>query len=63
MKLKFKHDDVICVELSQHELIVINNALNEICNGISIPHFETRIGASVLEVEELLRDVTRIIDT
>jgi len=42
------------VQLSFEEVIVINNALNEICHGISLPEFQTRIGVSLKNVENLL---------
>ena len=34
------------ISFSQDELLVINNALNEICNGVHIddPEFQTRMG-------------------
>ena len=31
--------------IDENELLILNSALNEICNGISVPEFETRIGA------------------
>ncbi|HBK4844300.1 hypothetical protein L3070_18450 [Enterobacter cloacae complex sp. ECL405] len=40
--------------LGENELLILNSALNEICNGISVPEFETRIGASKEEVCTLL---------
>jgi hypothetical protein len=44
--------------LSIGELNLINNAINEVCNGIDIPEFSTRIGASVEEVATLLREIS-----
>ena len=50
------------VELSTLELLILNNALNEICNGVDISAFETRLGASRAEVTELLREIGTCID-
>jgi hypothetical protein len=46
------------VELSLQELLIINNALNEICNGISLHgEFSTRIGCSLEDARELLEKI------
>jgi len=38
------------VELTRDELEIINNALNEVCNGIHLKgEFDTRMGCSVEE--------------
>lgn len=39
--------------LTKDDLCIILSALNEICNGIDIFEFETRIGASKVEVQLL----------
>jgi len=49
--------DKMIVSLSSTELIIINNVLNEICNGVDIPEFETRIGYSREQVEKLLDQI------
>ncbi len=46
------------IEFSQAELGVINNALNEVCSGIDIPEFQTRMGSSIDEVRELLSKIS-----
>ncbi|HDT3137103.1 TPA: hypothetical protein QIF81_002943 [Enterobacter asburiae] len=48
--------------LGENELLILNSALNEICNGISVPEFETRIGASKEEVCTLLSQIGCILD-
>ena len=48
--------------LGENELLILNSALNEICNGISVPEFETRIGASKEEVCTLLSEIGWILD-
>jgi len=47
------------LSLSHDELVVINNALNEVCNGLSFDEdeFQTRIGHSRTMVQDLLRKV------
>src|SRR6185437_11150217 len=43
------------IEFSRDELGVINNALNEVCNGISLEgEFDTRMGCTVDEARALL---------
>lgn len=49
------------VSLSINELVAINNALNEICHGIDLFEFETRIGAPRQEVESLLKSIGSLI--
>lgn len=57
MKCIGKNKDFTTVELSTADLEIINNALNEICNGVEIPAFQTRIGYDLEVVEKLLADV------
>ena len=43
------------VELTSDELGIINNALNEVCNGIDLQgEFETRMGCTIDEARQLL---------
>jgi len=49
------------VELGAQELVIVCNALNEVCNGINLhDEFETRIGASVEEARRLLARLLQI---
>lgn len=50
-------DRSVVIELSDRELILINNALNEVCNGIDVPEFETRLGGTTEEASRLLREI------
>ena len=45
--------------VDEAELLIVNNALNEVCNGISIDDFEfsARLGAEHEEARALLRRV------
>jgi hypothetical protein len=46
------------VELTKDELGIINNALNELCNGIDLGgEFDTRMGCTVEEARELLAKI------
>jgi hypothetical protein len=42
------------LELSPDDLCLLNNALNEVCNGVDVPEFHTRMGASLEEARNLL---------
>jgi len=53
--------DEATVRLSKAELVIVNNALNEVCHGIDVPEFATRIGTSIQEVSKLLEDVNRLL--
>jgi hypothetical protein len=48
--------------MSRDELLLVNAALNEVCNGIEVFEFETRLGASRQRVADLLREVGLLID-
>ena len=52
----------ITAQFTADELLIINNALNEICNGIDVDEFGTRIGASTDEVRSLLTSVGSLIE-
>ena len=47
-------DDSITMRLSEGEVYILKNALNEVCNGIDVPEFQTRMGVERDEVEALL---------
>jgi len=40
---------------------MINNVLNEVCNGLSIPDFEAKIGESLEFVEQLLSERSKVV--
>jgi hypothetical protein len=42
------------IHLTDPELRVVCNCINETCNGIALPEFEIRVGAERGEVEILL---------
>jgi hypothetical protein len=53
------------VVLSRAELLILNNALNEACNGVAIEEseFSTRLGAERSEAKRLLADLGDVIDS
>jgi hypothetical protein len=55
-------DHDVTLRLSIHELVVINNALNEVCNGIEVPEFRARIGAPPDQVQLLSDSVSAAIE-
>jgi hypothetical protein len=50
------------IGISRDELLVVNASLNEVCNGIEVFEFETRIGASRERVMMLLKEIGLLID-
>ena len=48
--------------IDENELLILNSVSNEICNGSSVPEFETRIGASKEDVCALLNDIGQTLD-
>lgn len=54
--------DLLRIELTREELLILNAALNEVCNGIALFEFDTRIGASRDQVVGLLKEVNEMLD-
>ena len=52
--------DKIVLELSQDELGVLSNALNEVCNGIEVWEFDTRMGINIENARIILESLTSI---
>lgn len=42
---KKNNDNEFSLSVSTDELLVLHNCLNEICNGIEVFEFQTRVGA------------------
>lgn len=62
MEFISKSDGHSQVDISRDELLIINAALNEVCNGIEMFEFETRMGASHEQVAVLLKDISALLD-
>jgi hypothetical protein len=46
------------LELTQNELAILNNAMNEVCNGIDLEgEFQTRMGCTIEAARELLAKI------
>ncbi len=50
------------VSLSAQDVLIISNALNEVCNGLDVPEFSTRMGVELDEALELLEKVGKLYD-
>lgn len=50
------------VEINESELLVLHASLNEVCNGIDVQAFDTRIGSSKEFVADLLVEIGGIMD-
>ena len=50
------------VELSGLDLLILHNALNEVCHGIDMHELHARIGANAKEIEALLKQVGALYD-
>jgi hypothetical protein len=48
------------VKLSALDLLILHNALNEVCHGIDLPELHTRIGADEQEIRALLDEVSAV---
>jgi uncharacterized small protein (DUF1192 family) len=61
--MRIKNADIEAeVELGHDELLLLNAVLNEVCNGIAVFEFETRIGASRAKVEKLMAEIQAALD-
>lgn len=62
MKIDKQPDGTFAIRASEEELLILNNALNEVCNGLPLRDFETRVGAPLASAEHLLRIVGAALD-
>ena len=60
--LKVERNEVV-ISLTEDELAIVNQALNEIANGVHISEaeFQTRLGFTRTEVRELLARVSALL--
>ena len=59
MKISKTSGGEYLISASQHELVAISNCLNEVCHGIELFEFDTRVGAgkdAVLDMLSLMSD-------
>ena len=62
MKIERDGTGGFLLHADERELLLINNAINEICNGIRIDDFETRVGVPLTEAEMVLKTVGKALD-
>ncbi|CAG2141417.1 hypothetical protein LMG19282_02038 [Cupriavidus campinensis] len=62
MKINEVEGKIAQIELDCEELLTLNAALNEICNGIDVHEFETRIGTSRAVAEKLMAEIQMVLD-
>jgi hypothetical protein len=60
MKVKKRAADHISLVVSQSELGRMGNALNEVCNGIHVVDFKSKMGGNPDEVQRVLDDIVAI---
>jgi hypothetical protein len=59
MNVKREQSGEFRLELSRVELGTLGNCLNEVCNGLDVPQFETRVGVSVEVVRQMLKQIVQ----
>jgi len=62
MKLKELNASGAWVFLTEDELLMVSNALNEVCNGLDVPEFATRMGGEREEALSLLKNISSLYD-
>lgn len=55
-------EQIIELRLSNSELVLLNNALNEVLHGIEVPEFDTRLGATREFAKTLLKKISDSLD-
>lgn len=63
MQIRESDPSHIVLDLSRNELILLNNSLNEVCHGLDLPDFSTRLGADWDELEALRRQINAALET
>jgi len=62
MQIHQSDESHVLLDLSRNELILLNNTLNEVCNGLDLPDFATRLGAQRGELEALFRQIKEALE-
>lgn len=58
MKIENVSDEFVVIKFHKEEVVLLKNALNEVCNGIFFPEeFETRLGVSIDDGRALLAGI------
>jgi hypothetical protein len=61
MKMTNVSNGELHISIDREEMLILNNALNEVCNGLALFEFETRMGASRSRVTQLLKEVHSVL--
>jgi hypothetical protein len=59
MKIERTATGTFLLHANEEEMVLLNNAINEICHGMGVPEFEVRIGVSLAEAPSVLREIGR----
>jgi hypothetical protein len=62
MDIERIENQFIYSKLNEVELIILNNALNEICNNLDDSEFSARIGVDREKAEKLLDEFNQLVD-
>ena len=49
------------IQFTKDELLMLNNALNEVCNALDVSEFSLRMGTDLEEVRALLQQIHDVI--
>jgi hypothetical protein len=61
MKIKYLTNSGALVELTSDEIRTMNNALNEVCNGVGLAReFDTRMGCTIEQARHLLSEISQL---
>jgi len=58
-RLALQANGEIIVDFSKTEVVILNHLLNEVCNGIKMPEFETKIGIPREQARQLLESINK----
>ncbi|MBD2448609.1 hypothetical protein H6G76_15900 [Nostoc sp. FACHB-152] len=53
-------NEYVYTKFTQDELLILNNALNEICNNLDESEFSVRIGVDIEKANKLLHEFHQI---
>ena len=60
MQLIATEKDCATVRLDASDILLLTNALNEVCNGLDVPEFSTRIGVQHEDALALLQEMIQL---
>ena len=59
MKIERNGVGAFLLHANEREMVLINNAINEVCHGIRLEDFEIRVGVPIAEAQSVLKIVSR----